>query len=121
MTISYFFDSYAIIEILKASESYKHYINLDFITTKLNLFEVYYRILQDSREKADVFLKLYTSKAIDFDEIIIAEACKFKLINRSKQLSITDCIGYMVALKAGVRFLTGDKEFKNFPNVEFAK
>ncbi len=121
MTTSYFFDSYAIIEILKASSNYIKYVNSDFIITKLNIFEVYYKILQDSQERADFFLKLYASKVIDFDEIVIAEACKFKLAHKNKQFSMTDCIGYIVALKAGVKFLTGDNGFKDMPNVEFVK
>ncbi len=121
MTTSYFFDSYAIIEILKSSENYRSYINLDFITTKLNIFEVYYRILRDSQEKADIFLKLYMMHVVDFDEFIIAEACKFRLTNKSRDFSMTDCIGYFVALKTGVKFLTGDAQFKNMKNVEFVK
>ena len=119
MMTNYFFDSYAIIEILNASEKYMKFINSDFITTKLNLFEVYYKLVQLSEEKANSFLSLYAAKTVDFDEAVITEACKLKLSN--KKLSMTDCIGYMVALKAGLKFLTGDKEFKDMQNVEFVK
>ena len=121
MTTEYFFDSYAIIEILLASENYARFVSSEFITTKLNIFEVYYRLLRDSPEDADIFIKGYASKAVDFDSVVITEACKFRLENKTKKLSMTDCIGYMLALKSGVKFLTGDKEFKDMPNVEFVK
>jgi len=32
-----------------------------------------------------------------------------------------DCIGYIIAKKSGVQFLTGDEHFKDFENVEFVK
>jgi predicted nucleic acid-binding protein len=121
MTSEYFFDSYAIIEILKSSGNYRVYLDSEFITTKLNIFEVYYKILQVSQEDADIFLKKFTQKSVDFDDVVISEACKFRLQNKEKGLSMADCIGYIVALKAGVKFLTGDKEFSGMPNVEFVK
>ena len=34
---------------------------------------------------------------------------------------MTDCVGYVVAKRVGVKFLTGDREFKDMPNVEFVK
>ena len=38
-----------------------------------------------------------------------------------KHLSIPDCIGFIVAKRYGVKFLTGDEAFRNFDNVEFVK
>jgi PIN domain nuclease of toxin-antitoxin system len=103
------------------SENYSKFINSDYITTKLNVFEVSFRILKESEEKAKIAISLMVDKTVDFDNTVILEACKFKLSNKSKNLSMTDCIGYTIALKAGIRFLTGDKEFKDLPNVEFVK
>ena len=34
---------------------------------------------------------------------------------------MTDCIGYIIAKRLGMKFLTGDKEFEGFENVEFVK
>ena len=42
-------------------------------------------------------------------------------LHRKQDLSMTDCVGYVVAKRLGVKFLTGDKEFRNFQNVEFVK
>jgi uncharacterized protein len=43
------------------------------------------------------------------------------LKRKKRKLSIPDCIGYVVAKREGAKFLTGDKEFENFSNVEFVK
>ena len=38
-----------------------------------------------------------------------------------KKMSIPNVIGYIVAERYGVKFLTGDEGFRNFNNVEFVK
>ena len=43
---------------------------------------------------------------------------KFRYENKHKKMSMTDCISYIQAKKLGIKFLTGDKEFKNKENVE---
>ncbi len=56
----YFFDSYAIIEIIKGSSAYERYAEAIIITTKLNLFEVYLSVFKTlGEQKADEFLEYY--------------------------------------------------------------
>lgn len=122
MTIkeTYFFDTYAILEIINGTKSYEPYINSGVILTKLNLFELFCSLLKlHTKEKAIYYLQQYSQFVVDFDEHDIEAAAEVKLKNKS--LSMTDCIGYIVALKNNVKFLTGDKGFKDVPNVEFAK
>jgi hypothetical protein len=45
----------------------------------------------------------------------------FKLQNRGKKFSYTDSIGYLISLRNRIKFLTGDKQFRDMPNVEFVK
>jgi len=117
----FFFDSYAIIELLKGNPNYKSYINTEMVTTKLNLFEVSYFLLRDFGEKkASEFLRKYSNSIVDFNVEVIIEAAKFKLRSRAG-LSMVDCIGYVLAKFLGIKFLTGDDEFKNLDNVEFVK
>lgn len=40
---------------------------------------------------------------------------------KCKDLSIPDVIGYIIAKRHGVPFLTGDSGFEGFDNVEFVK
>lgn len=118
----YFFDSYAIIEILNGNENYKKYENCAVIITKLNLFEVFYSLLRNvDNEKADFFIDNYYDLTIDFNKNIIKKAAEFRLEHKKRKLSMTDCIGYVLALEFGVRFLTGDEEFKDMENVEYVK
>ena len=118
----YFFDSYAIIELIQGKESYKKYAEAVVVTTKLNLFEVYQTIFQTvSEDQADDFLEKYYSLAVDYDKLIIKEAAVMRLKYKKRNISLVDCIGYCLARKLGIPFLTGDKEFEQFENVEFAK
>lgn len=118
----FFFDSYAILEVLRGSKNYEKYKECIIVTAKLNLFEVFYSMLKGLEEKDynDLFQKYY-EVAIDFDLDVIKEAAKFRLRYKKNNLSMTDCIGYMLAKKWRIRFLTGDKEFENMENVEFVK
>ena len=45
----------------------------------------------------------------------------FRLQNKSLNLSYVDCIGYVLARSSGLKFLTGDIQFKDMSNVEFVK
>jgi len=114
----YFFDSYAIIEIVKKNPNYSFYTESDIILTKLNIFEIFYNLLiQVGEKKASEVSDELISYVIDFSINDIKEAAKLKI--NHKNLSMTDCIGYVLAKRSGVKFLTGDKEFKDLDNVEF--
>jgi uncharacterized protein len=111
---TYFFDSYAFIEIIKGNENYKEYVNSSIITTKLNLFELYHSLLKNNFPfLAESAFNTYYKFTIDFEEETIKEAVKMKLALNKRHISMTDCIGYMISKKLGIKFLTGDKEFEN--------
>jgi len=119
---SFFFDSYAFFEIIKENQNYLPYLSAKIITTKLNLFELYHGFLKDKRnELAKVVLKKYCQFAVDFDKEVIQNGAKLKLELNRRDLSMTDCIGYEFAKQLGIRFLTGDEQFKDMENVEFVK
>ena len=119
---SYFFDSYAFFEILKSNKNYAKYESAEIITTKLNLFELYFGILREKGEfEAKEVLDLYYPFAVDIDSNILEEAAKLKNKLNKRNVSMTDCIGYCTALTLGIKFLTGDREFENLDNVEFVK
>ena len=44
---------------------------------------------------------------------------QFRLSWKDRGVSITDCVGYIMAKKLGIKFLTGDKEFEKLDGVEF--
>ena len=93
---SFFFDSYAFFEILGGNKNYDKYKEAEIVTTKLNLFELYIGILREKGEsEAKEILDLYYPFAIEFDKEVIEEAAKLKNKLNKRNISMTDCIGYM--------------------------
>ena len=122
MDDTYFFDTYAIIEIIKGNEAYQRYKNASIILTIFNIAELHYALLREfSPQIAETLTKQYAQFIIEVDVEIIKEANKFKLKNKEKKYSIADCIGYIVANRLGLKFLTGDQGFKGLSGVEFVK
>ena len=122
MTDQYFFDTYALFEIIGGNESYRKYIGKTVILTKLNIFELFHNALRDLGEvKATNLIKIYYPSVVEYGAWEIKEAAKLRLKYKKKDLSMTDCIGYIMAKKLNIKFLTGYKEFENFLNVEFVK
>ena len=117
---SFFFDSYAFFEILKGNKNYENYKKFKIVTTKLNIFELYLGLLRGiDEEVAKKYLEKYYPFVIEFGKNTIEEAAKLKNKLNKRDISMTDCIGYVLSQQIGIKFLTGDKEFKNFDNVEF--
>src|SRR3989344_7586372 len=105
-----FLDTYAIIEIIEGNPAYAA---LNFpthvILSTLNLMELYYCSLRDKdEEKADSYYEFFKPWAVPVTEKDVKEACKFKLQHKSKHVSYIDCLGYVMALRRGAKFLTGD-------------
>ncbi len=122
MTEVYFFDSYAVMEILKGNPNYDEFRNKTIILTKLNLFEIYHSVLYQFGEgMAEKVYDMYLPYVVEPSDDVIKNAAKLRLEHIKRRLSMADCIGYVFSLKAGVKFLTGDKEFEDFDNVEFVK
>ncbi|MEK6835088.1 MAG: PIN domain-containing protein [Nanoarchaeota archaeon] len=118
----YFLDTCAILEIFFGNKNYEKYKDVEFITSKLNLFETHYRLLRDlGAEKANLVLLKYLKYLVEFDIQDIKEASFFRWHNKQRKLSMVDTIGYVLAKKNKALFLTGDKEFWDIQNVEFVK
>ena len=88
----------------------------------LNLYELcFYLIKKFNDLTASYFFDLFKENLIKIKKENVIEASKFKLKHIKKKLSYADCLGYAMAEHYDMKFLTGDKEFENFENVEFAK
>lgn len=117
-----FFDTYAFFEIIKENKNYERYLDEPIATTKLNISELYFGFLKSKNEDlAQTSLDKYYPFVMDFDENVIKEAAKLKILLNKRDVSMTDCIGYCLARQLGIRFLTGDDAFRNLDNVEFVK
>ena len=120
--MNYFFDTYALIEIIKGSNQYQKYSEEKPLTTKLNLMELYYYLLRVSgEEKAEFYYNFYLPACISVSDEVTKKAMKLRLGLKNRDLSYVDCIGYVLSLEFNIRFLTGDKQFENMENVEYIK
>ncbi len=120
--MKYFFDSYAVIELLQGNPNYAKYINEPIILTLFNLVEIYWFALREYGEKeANEIYDKYKSAVIELSDEIIKKAIKFREENKKRDLSYADSLGYVYSLENDLIFLTGDKEFESMKKVEFVK
>ena len=120
--IEYFFDTYAVIEILEKNPSYEKYKNKDLTITIFNLAEIYWSCLNNFNEiELNKIYNEYKSAVVEIEDETLKEAIKFRKEHKKQDLSYTDAIGYIYAKKHNMKFLTGDKEFRDLKNVEFVK
>ena len=72
-------------------------------------------------EAASQIVQIFTKYLMEFGTTDIEGAMKLRLQlkNKSRDVSYADALGYYLALKSKVKFLTGDKWFKGLEGVEF--
>lgn len=121
--LTFFFDSYALIEIYEKNIKYEKYAKANVVTTYFQVYEVYYSLVRNgyNEKEMDDFFEFLQSLCIELDFDWIPKSVEFRRENIKKDLSYADCLGYIISKKLGIKFLTGDKEFENLPNVEFVK
>ena len=121
--MTYFFDSYAIIEMDNGiNPSYQRFQEFEIVTGILNIGEIYQIILRkDGKNLADEWFRNSNFKLLEITPDIIVKSIYFRHINKKKDLSLTDCVGYLLSLQHKLKFLTGDKQFEHMQNVEFVK
>ena len=115
-------DTYALIEIKLGNPKFKDYSKFEFVITDITLAELYSVLLREEGGKvADYWLKKLERYSVPVNKEILIEAIKFRHENKKKNISFFDAVGYIFSLKNGYSFVTGDKEFEKFRNVEFKK
>ncbi|MBI4209882.1 MAG: PIN domain-containing protein [Candidatus Diapherotrites archaeon] len=114
-----FFDTYAFFEILEANPEYKRFESAKAVTTIFNLAELNFALKRDKKRAADETTLKYAELLTEVTAEDVINAMTLRMEKRA--LSIPDAIGYTVAKRLGIKFLTGDKEFKGMESVEFVK
>ena len=109
----YFFDTYALVEIVKGNKVYEKYQSFQPICTILNLFELHKALLREfNKQTADYWIKKFDYALIEFTKEDTIKASDFRFKHKNRKLSSTDCIGYILSLKHKLKFLTGDEQFE---------
>ncbi|MBI5797438.1 type II toxin-antitoxin system VapC family toxin [Candidatus Woesearchaeota archaeon] len=116
-------DSCAWIEYFQGSQLGKKvdaYVRSDeeILVSTLNITEIYSYFLQTKSQKANAFIEFIFEKSfpIPVDTEIALHAAEYK---KEKILGIADAIVLATAEKENAKILTGDNDFKGFPNVIF--
>ncbi len=120
--VSYFFDTYPVIELIEGNPDYARFREEPTTMTIFNLAEIYWVTLNKLGEhRAEEVYKAYRPAVVEIDDETLKESIKFRKKYKKRDLSYTDCMGYVYAKRHGLRFPTGDKEFADLSNVEFVK
>jgi predicted nucleic acid-binding protein len=117
----YLFDTYALMEILDKNKNYEPYLESTILINDFIFAEFCYALFRENIGGAENFANILSKKIIHAKPETIKEAMRFRFKNKKRNLSIHDCVSYLMAERAGVKFLTGDKEFEKMENVEFVK
>ena len=118
----FFCDTYALVEIIKGNKSYHPYLDQELHTNILNLYGLFYNLLKEYGEiTAKEYFYEFVSLILPIEDHYLFAAASFKLKFQKKNVSYADALGYAMAENKNMRFLTGDKEFKDMDNVEFVK
>ena len=115
-------DTYALMEIYLGNEKFAGYLNVEFVINDLTLAEFYGVLLREYGEgEAELWFKKLERYSVQVNNKILIEAVKFRHTNKKQNISFFDAVGYIFSLNNRYLFVTGDKEFEKFANVEFKK
>ena len=119
----YFFDTYALIELL-ARKDFLRYSAKGFVTSRWNLAEL---LVVDLREHGEAAARQHFRRFLgaceDPTDEDLFQAALFREAQRKRKrmLSYVDALGYVLARRLSLRFLTGDQAFRGLPHVLFAR
>lgn len=120
--MDFFYDTYAIMSLIEGSENYSRYKSNVITTSILNFGELYNILLRShGKQTADYWAKKFNFNLIGIDKDSMTKAVELRFEKRKERLSLTDCVGYILALKKKMKFLTGDLKFQDMNGVEFVR
>ena len=98
----------------------------NLLTSEFNLLELAYALTRDyGKREAVKILKIVRAfvTIVQPTDEDYAEASKLRieLRRQGRNLSLIDALGYIIARRLGILFLTGDREFKGLEGVEYVK
>ena len=115
------FDTYALIEIVRGNPEYRKYESATAVINHFIFSELCYNVLKGDTVNAADVVKPYRNSIVIVSPKQIFDAMIFRHRNKKKDLSMADCVSYIQAQSRGIPFLTGDRQFKGMPGVEFVK
>lgn len=118
----YLFDTYALFEIINGNKNYEKYKEFPITLSVLNIAELYWNLLKEKDRKfADEQIEKFNFEILNIPYNLIIDAVLFRYENKRHDVSLVDAVGYVLAKKHKLKFLTGDRFFEDRDNVEFVK
>jgi len=117
----YFFDTTALIHLFEGKESYENYYDSEIIISWLNLVEFDYYCIKTNRKDRKTLFKYLKDFCIAIDDETVHLSNEFRYFHKQRDISYVDAIGYCLAKKNKLKFLTDDTAFKDLQNVEFVQ
>jgi hypothetical protein len=115
-------DSYALVEIHEENKNYAFVLNQEFVIPNSTLAEFYQTIYRKlEKQTADYWLNKLSAYSANVNLDIWIKAMVYRHEHKTENLSVFDCIGYIFAQENKLKFVTGDKQFKNKKGVLFVK
>jgi predicted nucleic acid-binding protein len=115
----YFWDSYALVERQRGNPAYEGYSGTPIFTHQMNVLEFISAVVRDYDEAtAREQVRLLAANLLEADTDDLFVASSFRRAYAKRRISYVDALGYVLAKKHGIPFLTGDKMFKGIDGVE---
>jgi len=122
MNDAFVFDTYALIEIIRGNKNYIPYLKATPIINEFIFAELCFNLIREyGIARSSNILNKYIDAIVVPNPKLIQNAMVYRLQHKKSNISMTHCIGYLQAQELRIPFLTGDKEFKDLPYVEFVK
>ncbi len=113
-------DTYALVEINNGNPKFANLLSEDAVITDATIAEFYgYLYRKYDLKTADYWHRRLSFFCRPVSRGILIKAVVFRTDNSKLNLSFFDCVGYIFAVENGMKFVTGDREFKGKPHVEF--
>ena len=115
----YFFDTYATIALMHKSNAYAPYADTRRNNSIFNVAELAWILTRKNQPHTKKIISSAEKNVLPVIGEDLVRAAHLR--KQNKDLSMTDAIGYCMAQRLNMKFLTGDEAFKKLSNVEFVK
>lgn len=106
-------------EIAQANPKFTFLFKEEFVIPSTTLAEFYSVILRNNgQDEAKMWVEKLSRCTSGVPLSIMVEAQRFRFINKPRNISFFDGVGYCYAQENNLLFVTGDREFKDLKGVK---
>lgn len=118
MNARYFFDASALVGLLEEHASYSRFRDEPIVTERGHLYE-FIRYLLKTRRARDVLpiMQALRCERVEPEDEDLLEAAKIRA--KHPRMSGQLALGYALARRESLKFLTSDTAFRRFPGAEY--